>query len=592
MPIPCRRTFHFFAFVLSTLAAVLCPGAGRAEEAPVDLALGVKIPLRDGVELNATVYRPGGQKEPLPVIFTLTPYTADTYHERAFYFARHGYVFALVDVRGRGNSGGRFDPFTNEGRDGHDVVEWFARQPWSNGKVTMWGGSYAGYDQWTTLREAPPHLATIAPVASPYPAVDFPMSRNIFDSYDIQWLTYTSTLTGNRNLFVESAFWRQKFGEMYAGHRPFRELDRIVGNTGTVFQTWVAHPTADAYWKAMAATPEQLAAMNVPILTITGIYDGDQRGALAWYGDHMRHGNPAAKEKHYLVIGPWDHPGTRTPAKEVGGLTFGEASLLDMNGLHKAWYDWTLKGGPPPAFLKKHVAWYLPGAGAEEWRYADSVETVANSSRTFYLSSEGHANSVFQSGRLTDKAPEAAAQPDRWTYDPLANREDPATDRPFLVDQTYPLSLSGDGVVYHSEPLPAAVDLAGNVKLSVWLSLDVPDTDLQAILYEIGADGSSVLLTADGLRARYRESLEKETLIKPGEVLRYDFNRFTWCARRLQKGSRLRLVIASPNDPYQEKNYNSGGVVADESGKDARTAHITLIHDAAHPSTLVLPVAQ
>jgi len=592
MPPRCRPAFCLSVLIVSTLAAVLFPATGHAEDAPVDLAFGVKIPLRDGVELNATVYRPGGQKEPLPVIFTLTPYTADTYHERAFYFARHGYVFALVDVRGRGNSGGRFDPFTNEGRDGHDVVEWLARQPWSNGKVTMWGGSYAGYDQWTTLREAPPHLATIVPVASPYPAVDFPMSRNIFDSYDIQWLTYTSSLTANRNLFVESAFWRQKFREMYTAHRPFRELDRIVGNTGTVFQTWLAHPTVDAHWKAMAATPEQLAAMNVPILTITGIYDGDQRGAFAWYGDHMRHGNPAAKEKHYLVIGPWDHPGTRTPAKEVGGLTFGEASLLDMNGLHKAWYDWTLKGGPPPAFLKKHVAWYLPGAGAEEWRYADSVETVANSSRTFYLASEGQANSVFQSGRLTDKAPEAAAQPDRWTYDPLVNHDDPATDRPFLVDQSYPLSLSGDGVVYHSEPLPAAVDLAGNVKLSVWLSLDVPDTDVQAILYEIGADGSSILLTADQLRARYRESLEKETLIKPGEVLRYDFDRFTWCARRLQKGSRLRLVISSPNDPYQEKNYNSGGVVADESGKDARTAHITLIHDAAHPSTLVLPVVR
>ena len=592
MPPRCRPAFCLSVLIVSTLAAVLFPATGHAEDAPVDLAFGVKIPLRDGVELNATVYRPGGQKEPLPVIFTLTPYTADTYHERAFYFARHGYVFALVDVRGRGNSGGRFDPFTNEGRDGHDVVEWFARQPWSNGKVTMWGGSYAGYDQWTTLREAPPHLATIVPVASPYPAVDFPMSRNIFDSYDIQWLTYTSSLTANRNLFVESAFWRQKFREMYTAHRPFRELDRIVGNTGTVFQTWLAHPTVDAHWKAMAATPEQLAAMNVPILTITGIYDGDQRGAFAWYGDHMRHGNPAAKEKHYLVIGPWDHPGTRTPAKEVGGLTFGEASLLDMNGLHKAWYDWTLKGGPPPAFLKKHVAWYLPGAGAEEWRYADSVETVANSSRTFYLASEGQANSVFQSGRLTDKAPEAAAQPDRWTYDPLVNHDDPATDRPFLVDQSYPLSLSGDGVVYHSEPLPAAVDLAGNVKLSVWLKLDVPDTDFQAILYEIGADGSSILLTADQLRARYRESLEKETLIKPGEVLRYDFDRFTWCARRLQKGSRLRLVISSPNDPYQEKNYNSGGVVADESGKDARTAHITLIHDAAHPSTLVLPVVR
>src|SRR5579862_6029790 len=117
-------------------------------DAPVDLVWGFKIPLRDGVRLNGTVVQPAGQHEPLPVIFTLTPYIADSYLDRAMYFARHGYVFVLVDVRGRGNSGGSFEPFANEGRDGYDVVEYLARQPWSNGKVAMWGGSYAGFDQW------------------------------------------------------------------------------------------------------------------------------------------------------------------------------------------------------------------------------------------------------------------------------------------------------------------------------------------------------------------------------------------------------------------------------------------------------------
>jgi uncharacterized protein len=121
--------------------------------------------MRDGVKVNATVYQPHGRKEPLPVVFELTPYISDSYHERAYYFARHGYVFAIVDVRGRGNSEGRFSAFFQEPADGHDVVEWLAAQPWSNGKVAMWGGSYAGFDQWLTLREAPPYLATIVPAA-------------------------------------------------------------------------------------------------------------------------------------------------------------------------------------------------------------------------------------------------------------------------------------------------------------------------------------------------------------------------------------------------------------------------------------------
>ena len=124
-----------------------------AEEPAVDLQWAVKIPMRDGVKLNATIFTAHGQKDPLPVIFTFTPYIGDSYTDRAVYFAKHGYVYALVDVRGRGNSGREFEPFANEGHDGYDLVEWLAKQSYCNGKVTMWGGSYAGFDQWTVLKE-------------------------------------------------------------------------------------------------------------------------------------------------------------------------------------------------------------------------------------------------------------------------------------------------------------------------------------------------------------------------------------------------------------------------------------------------------
>ena len=134
-----------------SLLTILALSTLRAQD--VDLLWGVKIPMRDGVHLNATVFKPKATPAPLPVVFTLTPYIADSYEDRASYFARHGYVFALVDVRGRGNSEGNFEPFANEARDGYDIVEWLARQPWSNGKVAMWGGSYAGFDQWATLKE-------------------------------------------------------------------------------------------------------------------------------------------------------------------------------------------------------------------------------------------------------------------------------------------------------------------------------------------------------------------------------------------------------------------------------------------------------
>jgi uncharacterized protein len=178
---------------------------GQDVEKNVDFRWGIRIPMRDGVELNATVYRPKGG-EAAPAIFTLTPYIADSYHERAYYFAQRGYAFLLVDCRGRGNSGGTFEPFVNEGRDGHDVVVWLAGQPWCSGAVTMWGGSYAGFNQWMTLKEFPPQLRTIVPAASAHAAVDFPFFKNIFYPYEMQWLTFTSGVTGNANLFAEQSF--------------------------------------------------------------------------------------------------------------------------------------------------------------------------------------------------------------------------------------------------------------------------------------------------------------------------------------------------------------------------------------------------
>jgi hypothetical protein len=142
---------------LSILAGLLCVGfttnvtaqsptpAPSPSQAAADYNLrwGVKIPMRDQVELNATLYLPktgDGSQPKTPVIFTLTPYISDTYHARGAYFASHGYTFALVDVRGRGNSGGEFEPFANEPRDGHDAVEWLSKHHSAMAKLPCGAG--------------------------------------------------------------------------------------------------------------------------------------------------------------------------------------------------------------------------------------------------------------------------------------------------------------------------------------------------------------------------------------------------------------------------------------------------------------------
>ena len=566
-----------------------------AEEPTVDLQWGVKIPMRDGVKLNATVFTPHAQKEPLPVIFTFTPYIGDSYTDRAAYFAKHGYVYALVDVRGRGNSGGEFEPFVNEGRDGYDVVEWLAKQPYCNGKVTMWGGSYAGYDQWTVLKEFPPHLATIVPAAAAHPGVDFPFQYNIFGPYIEQWLTFTSGVTGNASLFGNSAFWASKQREMYVAHSAFQDYDKIVGNPSAVFQKWVKHPIPDVYYDAMAPTPENYKRISFPILTITGHYDGDQPGAFTYYKRHMQYGTAEAKANHYLIIGPWDHAGTRTPKAEVGGLKFGAASVLDLNKLHTEWYDWVMKGGAKPEFLKKRVAYYVVGGGAEQWKYADTLESISNAMKIFYLNSNGGKLDALHSGALAENKPAAPGAADEWTYDPLDTRPglaEPDEDPNYITSQRAVMNLFEEGAVYHSEPFAAATEVTGFAKFTVWLKMDVPDTDLDVDLYEILPDGGSVALTSASMRARYRDSLREAKPVETGKIEKYVFDNFMFFSRQIAQGSRLRLVVQSLNSVGAEKNYNSGGVVTKETGKDAKTAHIELLHDAEHPSALELPVVK
>jgi len=559
----------------------------------VDFTWGAQIPLRDGAKLGATIYRPKGTDSRTPVIFTLTPYVADTNHERATYFARNGYAFALVDCRGRGNSTGKFEPFANEARDGHDVVEWLAKQPWSNGKVAMWGGSYAGFDQWSTLKESPPHLETIVPAASAHPAVDFPFLQNIWYSYMLQWLTLTSGRVANNAIFGDNAFWIEKFREHYLGHRPYSKLDKTIGNTSTVFQEWLKHPVPDAYWNAMVPSPEQYRRINIPILTITGQYDADQPGALEFYKQHMRYGSASAKKRHYLIIGPWDHPGTRTPKREVGGLTFGEASLVDLNQLHKDWYDWTLKNGPKPAFLKKRVAYYV--TGAEEWKYAESFEGMSRKKEVLYLSSASTTSSgAFNAGMMHTRKP-GNSSPGEFVYDPLDVRMSEVEKdevKNFITDQRYSTNLFGDGVAYHTQQFGKESEITGSPRLVLWIAADVPDTDFWARLYEMKLDGTSVFLTEDLIRARYRVSRTIAKLLKPGRIERCELNNFYFFSRKFSRGSILRLVIRSPNSVYWQKNYNSGKPVEEESADDARTAHVKIFHDPTHQSLLEVPTPE
>jgi putative CocE/NonD family hydrolase len=563
----------------------------------IELHWGLRIPLRDGIHLNATLYLPGDHLAPAPCILTVTPYISDTFHDRGVYFAARGLPVVIVDVRGRGNSEGAFRPRVQEADDGYDVIEWLARQPWCNGKVAMWGGSYAGYAQWAAAKEGPPHLATIAPVAAPFSGVDSPMRNNIFFPERMQWLTLTAGHALQWQIYSDSVLWSASFRRWHESGRPFRELDAAIGHPSALFQEWLAHPEPDEYWDAHNPTSEQYARLEIPILSITGLYDDDQPGTLEHYRRHVRNTSPQARTLHYLIVGPWDHAGTRTPVPEFGGLKVGPAGLLDLPKLHREWYAWTMQNGPKPAFLQKNVAYYV--TGAEQWRYADTLEAITPHHEPYFLDSTGSANDVYVSGSL-GPAPGAGA-PDSYTFDPREAQgpeveAEAHVDRRSLTDQSVTLALGGRQLVYHSAPLKTDVEISGFFKLTVWIAIDCPDTDLYVSVHDIGLDGVSIRLSADAIRARYRAGLRNPKPICTREPLRYDFDSFAFASREVKRGHRLRLIIAPMGrlieTSFAQKNYNNGGVASDESAMVGRAVTIRLFHDDAHPSALYVPLGR
>jgi putative CocE/NonD family hydrolase len=549
-------------------------------ELPYRVLWGVKIPMPDGVELDATIMRPADDR-PVPVIFRLTPYTADRFAEGGTYFASHGYAWACVDVRGRGNSGGEFVLWTGEGRDGAAVVDFLAAQPWCDGQVAMWGGSYSGKLQWMIAGERPAALKAIAPGCAGMVGMNIAMHyTNMTFCRDHTWLVFMRGKTSNDHAFTDAAYCRGIYAEASKGLVPFRDFDTLAGMPSPVWQEWLRHPVMDEFWDAANIAPERFADIALPTLSITGLYDSSATGTIAFREQHLAAVGPAVAARSYLVIGPWDHSGTSAPKRELGGLDFGDAAALDVKALHVAWYDHVMKGGPLPGFLAGHVVYFL--SGANEWRAAPSLGAATARVETLLLSSpDSGADAIARRGLLAATAPEQPA--DHYVYDPglPAHNEGfeggPLVSPDYLTSDAMMRRIDGDGLIYDTAPLPDAADLVGMPRLELFLSMDVPDTDIRAALYEVTAEGGVVFLAQDLMRARHRHSPRSEALVTPGVVERYLFTRFNFAARRVAPGSVVRLLIVPVGAGFHcMRNRNSGKPVASETAADNRVARVSL----------------
>ncbi len=582
------KTFKIiFIFILGLNFIV----AQDLDSLDVNISLYQKIKMSDGVSLSSNIYMPTDSNKKYPAVLVITPYISDENHSRGLFFARNGYIFISVDSRGRGNSEGEFIPFENEGKDGYDIVNWISKQSWCNGNVGMFGGSYRGMNQWLTLKNFPENLKTIIPIASVGPGRDFPKYNNIFSTYSLRWLMFTSGKTYNGELFGQD-FWKVKKEKLCQSGLPFYKYDSIVGASNKVFQKWLEHPSYDKFWKNFYLTPEENSKINIPILSITGHFDGDQVGTLLYYNDHMKYGNTIAKKNHYLLIGPWNHGGTRKPKSELRGLKFEKNAIINMNQLYLDWFNWTLKGGEKPVILKNRLMYYQMGSNL--WKYANDLNSVSNNKMVLYLGSlDSMASDVFSSGDLLKEPLEKDLEPDTIIYNPSLKKginntsyKDNSDD--YYLSQSY--ITDSNVLIYNSAPFEKDITINGKIKFETYVSLNVEDTDLKFTAYEITSDNKSIFLQKDFLRARYRNSLEKGEKIPKNKIVKYTFEGKNFFSRVLKKGSRIRIVFSFIDSPNFQTNFNYWEDSSRQSSKQAQRALLKMYHNVEYPSRIIIPL--
>ncbi len=551
------------ALPLATPAAVINRAAPQITE------YNVAVPMRDGVRLRANVFRPGAVAR-YPVILLRTPYGKGDVITPAYQsFVNHGYAVVVQDVRGRYRSGGVFEPINQEIGDGDDTLNWIARQPWSNGDVGMYGGSYLGIAQWKAAMTQNPHLKAI-----------FPYVSGDDDYRDRFYSTGGAMKIGHRLLWFAENMRAARFTppdfKAYVAALPVRAAD--LAATGHRLDDWRAvasHPAYDDFWKSTSVR-EHLKDIHIPVYSVGGWYDNYVESDLDAFSIHHRH-NPDDR----IMIGPWAHVFSATFAN----VNFGKDSLLPLRPEQLRWFDrWLKNRAPEKSSAAPPVRIFV--MGINQWRDEEDWPLARARSVKYYLDT---------GGQLGNK-PDPRSMPDTFVYDPR-NPVPTVGGAVCCNPRVFPwgpldqrqVEKRPDVLVYSTPPISSAIEVTGPVKVVLHVASSVPDTDFTAKLVDVFPDGLARNLTDGILRMRYRYSLEIPKLMTPGEDYKVTIDAGV-TSNVFLPGHRIRVEISSSNFPRFDRNPNTGGPVADANAKETRKATQTVYHEHQRYSYALLPV--
>jgi hypothetical protein len=555
------------------------------------------ITMRDGIHLATDLHFPDGLAGPLPIVLLRTPYNKTDSWEREIVriLASHGFVVAIQDRRGRYASEGGGTSIDAE--DGYDTVSWLAAQPWSNGKIGTYGCSDLGQRQieLAALRH-PNHACAIAQAASSglvrwgecyyhlgsyeNGVFEFGMNLNwVIGSLGGQELTNCSFLAAARHLPVIDIM-RAYAGE--AADQPFWE-SRLTRNP------------ADPIWPTLGYVTDE-DRFDVPTIHVNSWYDYSAENTVALFQLFQENAvSERARDHQYVIMSPTSHCRSEGAGEHtvVGERDCGDARL-DYWRIYLDWFRHWLNGEETGVTQMPRVQTYLMGRG--QWQAAEEWPPSGMTATPWHLTSAGRANSRYGDGQLSLEAP-ALANQDHYVYDPASPVPsrggalcctDISAFRAGAYDQRE-VETRHDILVYTSEPLEDELVLTGPSEVVLYVSSSARDTDFTAKLVEVEPDGTAWNIVDGIARARYRDGLDREVLMEPGQVYEVRVP-LQSTSIALRPGHRLRVEISSSNFPRFERNLNTGGNNYDET--DWVVAENVIHHGGAHPSRVVLPVVR
>ena len=502
----------------------------------------ILIPTPDGRAVCSFVMRPRAQRR-MPALLEYSIY-AD---ERIVYqdprlSAAHGYAGVGAYTPGKACGSGPIIPYVNEGMHADAVIKWISRQPWSDGRVGMFGGSYNGFAAWAAAKHAPAALKALMTGVTNAPGVDTPMERNVFETWVYPWPFYVTAGkwldAGSEPAPFDLSTVQSRW---YVSGTSYRGLDEISGSHSPVWSAFLTHPSYDAFWQSLIPYRNDFARIHLPVLITDGYLSGQNVGGFYYFSQYRRF-DPTAET--YLVLGPYDHLagqfGTTAIAgadhEQIAGYDIDPIAKIDMVDLRYQWFDHIFKRAARPAILANTINYEV--MHGNHWEHAASVDAMHGQNLRIDFSPG------VQSVDYADRSD--------------VNRTPPASGVDAYLGKTF-----------SSAPLRRAAEFNGVLSGRLNVACNKYDFDFEIDVYQELPDGAYEFITDDLGRASYVGHPEVRTLLKPSKPTSLAFQGSRITAWKLSKGSRIVVVLRIVKDPGLEINYGAAKHVADESIADA-----------------------